>query len=606
MHTQADSRDHSAPDGLIVADTNTAEPERPFAPRLRELANSLVSAVQSNNEPIVVAIKGGWGEGKTHFWKKTVLPEIAEKRPGYVSVFGAETLAQIQREVLLEAAKASSDADRKLQQRITEKFPFFKKVNVGRGIARIFDSSNVPLTFFLDLMENFVFPDDWILCLDDIERLSKSIELDALFGYINALRDERKVNVVLIYNEEKVGGQDSLEALKRYSEKVVDRELAFAPNIDEIVELVCSNRCNDRELEVIKKCCRSIELRNIRILKRILQFRDELKKALPENADQELLLNTLPSIVLFAWIKYASLDARTLTFDYLRLYQGSITDFTNENEDEVDERHERLKDYGYLFTDDFDLILIKWISSGLLDEPALKEVYGTKATDSERERLRNELTNVWQEHYHNTLRDTEVEFVDALTQATRNFFEYIGASNLDESLHILQQLGHEGHALALLDEFLQKRPNAFDSYRPSDLSGPIKFEPLKSALDEAYERSSSDQRVLADLIDDIRKDEFIRSDDMAKLSEYSAAELVSFFTKSNLQHLTSTMRRIANNSSRKSNVDEEKVHRAIREAAEVIAKQSPMNRLRMQSMGLIDSEQSKEDDSRNDKGESEE
>src|SRR5690606_14449888 len=124
--------------------------------------------------------------------------------------------------------------------------------NLGRGIARIFDSNNVPLTFFLDLMENFVFPDAWILCLDDIERLSRSIELGSLFGYINSLRDERGINIVLIYNEEKIGGEASQEALKRYSEKVVDREFAFAPNIDEIVELVCRDRCNDRELEVIK------------------------------------------------------------------------------------------------------------------------------------------------------------------------------------------------------------------------------------------------------------------------------------------------------------------------------------------------------------------
>jgi len=42
--------------------------------------------VFQSDKPIVVALTGGWGEGKTYFWKEVVIPNHKDTKPGYVSV----------------------------------------------------------------------------------------------------------------------------------------------------------------------------------------------------------------------------------------------------------------------------------------------------------------------------------------------------------------------------------------------------------------------------------------------------------------------------------------------------------------------------------------
>src|SRR5690349_8098677 len=59
--------------------------------------------VFESKEPVVVALKGGWGEGKTFFWKNSVAGEYTREQVGYASVFGADSLQAIRERVLLAA-----------------------------------------------------------------------------------------------------------------------------------------------------------------------------------------------------------------------------------------------------------------------------------------------------------------------------------------------------------------------------------------------------------------------------------------------------------------------------------------------------------------------
>jgi len=67
----------------------------------QEALASIERIVFQSNKAVVVALTGGWGEGKTHFWKELVVPRHSSEKPGYVSVFGAESLAVIRERVVL-------------------------------------------------------------------------------------------------------------------------------------------------------------------------------------------------------------------------------------------------------------------------------------------------------------------------------------------------------------------------------------------------------------------------------------------------------------------------------------------------------------------------
>ncbi len=174
------------------------------APTLEKLKETLARVVFDSERPIVVALKGGWGEGKTYFWKNNVAASYAPERIGYVSVFGADTLQTIREKVVLAALLP--------RLRPATESILIRLVEIGRQTATaLVKGLRIPDTLITKLLESTTLKPGWILCLDDIERLSDSIGVDALLGYINELRDERQLKVVLIYNDEAAIKNDAFQ-----------------------------------------------------------------------------------------------------------------------------------------------------------------------------------------------------------------------------------------------------------------------------------------------------------------------------------------------------------------------------------------------------------
>src|SRR5690606_1797696 len=136
------------------------------------------------------------------------------------------SLSAIQRNVVVEAIRTrpKGKTGETLRRTIETTFPYLQATKgVLNAIGGKFGFTTDTFTVPPELLQRVVLRKGWTVCLDDIERLPTNIELDALFGYISALRDEYRVNVALIYNEEKIPTTRT-EALKRYAEKAVDRE----------------------------------------------------------------------------------------------------------------------------------------------------------------------------------------------------------------------------------------------------------------------------------------------------------------------------------------------------------------------------------------------
>lgn len=144
-----------------------------LAPTLERLKETLARVVFDSDQPIVVALKGGWGEGKTFFWKNDMAASYAPERVGYVSVFGADTLQSIRERVLLAALPRP-------------KGKLGKVVEVVKQHATVLVKGlYISDTLITQLLENIALKPGWIICLDDIERLSNSIPIDALLGLTN-------------------------------------------------------------------------------------------------------------------------------------------------------------------------------------------------------------------------------------------------------------------------------------------------------------------------------------------------------------------------------------------------------------------------------------
>jgi hypothetical protein len=76
----------------------------------------------------------------------------------------------------------------------------------------------------------------WIICLDDVERLSDKVGFENFLGYVTELRDKWQLKVVLIYNREPID-KDIKSPFHLYEEKVIDRSIAFALDLTDGVDL---------------------------------------------------------------------------------------------------------------------------------------------------------------------------------------------------------------------------------------------------------------------------------------------------------------------------------------------------------------------------------
>src|SRR5262245_1930024 len=118
--------------------------------------------------PIVVAFTAGWGEGKTYFWKNSVVPQYRASKPGYISVFGAESLNAIRERLVLERYS--------LDKPIRGESPtcgwqrvFAPPLRLMNSVSTHFVGERLGLSdsLIVSLMQGTALKPGWVVCIDD-------------------------------------------------------------------------------------------------------------------------------------------------------------------------------------------------------------------------------------------------------------------------------------------------------------------------------------------------------------------------------------------------------------------------------------------------------
>ncbi len=247
--------------------------------------------------------------------------------------------------------------------------------------------------------------------------------------------------------------------------------------------------------------------------------------------------------------------------------------------------------YGYTFTDDLDRNLIDFVRTDTLDTEKLiheYEKYVQKISMGARE---HRFSGVWRKYFHGTLRNTEKEFCAALELATKEYMEFIPVHQLDGALNILVLLGRDSIAELLLNDFFRLRGESLKHFDGSSaLMQPIKYGKLDQALREAEHAASIDQRSIGEVIESALAADFPGTADRKRLAQFSRQEFVEYFSNNDQERLTSKIHLLGNQAAKITNPDEDdiKIQTTVREAAAEIASQHRLNRLRMETMGLIE------------------
>lgn len=546
--------------------------------------------VFQSSKPVVVALTGGWGEGKTHFWKEVVIPSHSGKRPGYVSVFGAESLAVIRERVAMAGSHLSDLAESGKVPEWLQKF----SAPVASGVRKAanFWGAKIGISdsIAVEMLQSFGLRQGWIVCLDDVERLSEKVGFENFLGYVTELRDKWHLKVVLIYNREPID-KDTESPFHLYEEKVIDRSIAFALDLTDVVNLVFKevriptvDVCGD-----VLKRSQVLSLRNIRILVKARNYFEEVSHILGVNAEPEYLRAALASLLLFSYIKFSSQKPDSLTFEMLAKhsewedrFRKAAAEGGGKDVPTAGLAKELLQQYQYTVTDDMDRLLMSFVQTDILNADELRKLHGQYQNDEIKRQATKQLHDVIDTYYHGTMRDNPVELCDALEVALAPYLPHIPAGELDFSLVVLNAFGREAKAREIFDDFKRIRGQDFVQLDPDDIfmTGPYSYAPLNDYLQGAKKVQDVDKRSIEAVMTSAFANRFIGSEDCARLAEFSVDDLVAYLLAHDQPKLTSKLGVLAKDGNGQ-------VRALALGAAKKIAATSPLNRMRMQGMGLL-------------------
>ena len=156
-----------------------------------------------------VLIKGEWGIGKTYFLRKKYL---CNKKHIYISLFGLDSIEEIKIEIYSKLNKVLN---------------FIKN-----GINRMKGSSiNLPFTSIsIPYLENDIEKaiekkckkERFIIVIDDLERKSSNIKMEAILGIIESISNINNSLIIVVANENKIIEEEKSIYLS-FSEKVIQK-----------------------------------------------------------------------------------------------------------------------------------------------------------------------------------------------------------------------------------------------------------------------------------------------------------------------------------------------------------------------------------------------
>ena len=177
-------------------------------------------------------ITGEWGSGKTYYYKNIlasmisrtpILHKQGEKyNPILVSLFGLKSIEEVQTEIVMNMYPILKNKYVRLGTGLGKSL--IKGVLKLKGLGEIDKAfSETPIN-----TNEWINYEDLVICFDDLERMSKSLKIEELIGFINSLVENENVKVLIIANEGKINDPDYF-FLK---EKTVGNSIEFQPDFE--------------------------------------------------------------------------------------------------------------------------------------------------------------------------------------------------------------------------------------------------------------------------------------------------------------------------------------------------------------------------------------
>jgi len=316
---------------------------------MKSIEKSLLTFLKEDAYKVAI-LKGKWGVGKTFFWNNFLKEntKILKKfrAYSYVSIFGIKDFSSINSQIF-SGFKILDNSKFKKQ---TEKLKPLAKILESIKIPGVNSSKAVSSIIESNLINNF------LICIDDMERKEKDLSISSILGLISALKEERKCKIILIFNDERLDAETK-EGLNEYREKIVDIELSYNPTINDNLAIIWP----DKPKQSTQDLFQTLKLNNIRIMQKVRwiqeYFEDKVKRPYPHLYERFMEKAACLSIFYHAYSNDFNLDD---------IMNRSFAMYSLLDDDEQKEKYKVLDDTNH-FPENYDQVIVDYLLDGYVD-----------------------------------------------------------------------------------------------------------------------------------------------------------------------------------------------------------------------------------------------
>ncbi|MCG9563530.1 KAP family NTPase [Vibrio chagasii] len=394
-----------------------------------------------HKEKKVLVIKGKWGVGKTFKWNEIVNKHFSSlnfSNYSYVSLFGLDGLKELQSGVFYNACTMRPDRNSS-----TIKSNLKKVGAIAKNIPQVTKYANA-----ISVIENSLV-DDYLICIDDLERKSEKLSMSILLGYVSNLTESSNCKVVLIFNDDTLIDKDKKE-IDLYREKVIDLELEYSPNPTKNIDIEFKDHhCRD----LICKIFKTEGLNNIRIIKHLKWNLDALM-GFVESSEEAVRIDLLSTIAILTYVHHEpSIDIRANEIERV---------FSYSEKDESDKKlQKRISSLGYIYYADHESEIINYIEDGWMDRDVFVENILRLNQRQIESNISSRLKDVWG-FYNNNFLSTSEDVILGLEGFLTEHLGSISVRELHPILDTLSELKDDFDKSLWIDKFVDLKLDSDD------------------------------------------------------------------------------------------------------------------------------------------------
>lgn len=341
----------------------------------------------------VIALSGKWGTGKSHLWGdvRESSNNDTVRRSLYVSLFGLSSMSQVKLKLVQSALPKATERSA-MWGKISANVMSAKKVltSLHQGFSALDELALLAVPTIIE---------GRVIVLDDIERKHKDLSNDEVLGFIDEFSQQHNSRFVLVLNSDQLANREVWDTLR---EKVIDQEIRLDTSSSEAFNIAI-RLTPSRYATWIRSAVETCQITNIRVIRKVIRAVNRILSD-RENLSDALMARVIPSTVLLAAINYKGIDGGP-DFDFV-LGVGTPGDLEEIRGGEMKQGKKdakeaswklMLSELGINSCDDYELLVVEFLQSGLFDLTALSGIIDRYVAENDAIQARSEANRYLQE-----------------------------------------------------------------------------------------------------------------------------------------------------------------------------------------------------------------